>query len=167
MDKPLSDSDIESKLGKCIMMYNQLENYEDIEDVLPEVGSYKVLLVRRTPNSGHWVCIFRHSNEEYFFVNSYGYAYDKQERIVLSEETNDRYNSQADELTRLFRDKKVVSNKVKLQGKTSEVCGRYVVLFIYLFSLGYTMKRVQTLLKKAKAKTGLSYDEIVIRLIKI
>lgn len=167
MDKPLSDSDIERQLGKCIMMYQELENYGDIEDVLPEVGSYKVLLVRRTANSGHWVCIFRHSNEEYYFVNSYGYAYDKQERIVLSEEINNRYNSQADELTRLFRDKKIISNKVKLQGKTSEVCGRYAVFFIFMFSLGNTMKKVQSLLKQAKAKTGMSYDEIVIRLIKI
>lgn len=167
MDKPLSDSDIERKLGKCIMMYQELEDYEDIEDVLPEVGSYKVLLVRRTLNSGHWVCIFRHANEEYYFVNPYGYAYDTQERIVLSEQTNDQLNSQADELTRLFRDKKVVCNKVKLQGKTSEVCGRYAILFIYLFSLGHTMKKVQSLLKQAKTKTGMSYDEIVLKLIKI
>jgi len=164
MDQPLSDSDIEQKLGNCVMMYQELEDYETIEDVLPEIGSYKVLLVRRTPNSGHWVTIFRHAGA-YYFVNPYGFAYDKQERIVLSAETNSRLNSQADELSRLFQGKKVVSSMVKFQSPTSEVCGRYAILFIYLFSLGYSMKKVQSMLKKAKAKSGMSYDEIVLKLI--
>ena len=163
MDHPLSDSDIERKLGNCVMMYQELEDYETIEDVLPEIGSYKVLLVRRTPNSGHWVTIFRHA-DAYYFVNPYGFAYDKQERIVLSAETNDRLNSQADELSRLFQGKKVVSSMVKFQSPTSEVCGRYAILFIYLFSLGFSMKKVQSMLKKAKAKSGMSYDEIVLKL---
>ena len=165
MDQPLSDSDIERKLGNCVMMYQELEDYETIEDVLPEIGSYKVLLVRRTPNSGHWVTIFRHALNEYYFVNPYGFAYDKQERIVLSAETNSRLNSQADELSRLFQGKKVVSSMVKFQSPTSEVCGRYAILFIYLFSLGYSMKKVQSMLKKAKSKSGMSYDEIVLKLV--
>ncbi len=84
MDHPLSDSDIERKLGNCVMMYQELEDYETIEDVLPEIGSYKVLLVRRTPNSGHWVTIFRHALNEYYFVNPYGFAYDKQEMSLVS-----------------------------------------------------------------------------------
>jgi hypothetical protein len=31
--------------------------------------------------------------------------------------------------------------------------------------LGYSMKKVQSMLKKAKAKSGMSYDEIVLKLV--
>ena len=77
MDKPLSNTDITTALGSMgePITYSQLKSYSFIEELLPSVGSFKVILIRDQPSSGHWVALVRHAENSYFYFNSYGESY--------------------------------------------------------------------------------------------
>ena len=79
-------------------------------------------------------------------------------RLILGEGTN--------ELTRLFKPVKMEYNKMRLQGSNSQTCGRFCVLFITLTcKMMYDMNEFYAYMKKKKTESGLSYDELVCKLI--
>lgn len=169
MDKintPLTDADVERFLGNkaCILKYSELKNYKTIENLLPAVLDYKIILIEDRYNSGHWVCICR-TRTEYYFFNSYGAGPDtdwrfvsRMTRLILGEETN--------ELTRLLRPTKWAYNHVRYQHGSTQTCGRWCVLFISLVcKMMYSMDEVHKFLKNKKLESKLSYDEIVCRLV--
>ena len=85
---------------------------------------------------------------------------------VLSKETIDNLNSQGDELTRLLKGQKVQYNKIKYQGATSAVCGRWVIFIVRMLKDNVTFPKIQSLLKQIKKENKGSYDQNILHLTK-
>jgi hypothetical protein len=171
MMTPLTDGDLEKHTGitsKDIVKYSDLKNYNSIEDLLPNVGDFKIILIEDRFNSGHWVCVLRTAPKVFEYFNSYGAKWDtdwkfiaRMARVILGENTN--------EMTRLMNKaeaegNKVVWNNKKFQklGSKVQTCGRWCVMRIETFKMGYnTPEDFQRLIKKFKEETGGSSDFVV------
>ena len=72
-DKPLSDTDIKSYLGKStkIIEYKDLKNYNSIDELLPNDKDFCVLLYENEAHSGHWTAVLKYDNDIELF-DSYG-----------------------------------------------------------------------------------------------
>jgi hypothetical protein len=163
MNDALSNFQIESLLGKgsIPIVYKELRKYSTIEDLLPNDGSFKIILLNDSPNSGHWVCITR-NKDTYNYFNSYGQSFN-QDLYVIPATIRRILGSYDNYLNDLLKDKKVVYNKVKLQHDKSAVCGRYVVLFIIMNTkMGYSMNQFINYLKEHKKETGEPYDKLIL-----
>jgi hypothetical protein len=59
------------KINDKIVKYSDLDNYKNIEQLLPQNNDFVIILIENKLNSGHWVCLLRYDNTLEFF-NSYG-----------------------------------------------------------------------------------------------
>jgi hypothetical protein len=137
--EPLSDAKVKSALGPGtrILKYSELKGYDSIGQLLPNINDFIILLLEDQPNSGHWTTLCK-LHEGYYYMNSYGQKYDTDLSIIplcvrkiLGEDKR--------EITRLLDGHPCGWNKIKLQGATSQVCGRWVVLFLTMTTkMGYS-----------------------------
>lgn len=164
MNKPLSNFQIESILGagSLPITYSQLNNYNNIEELLPSNNSFKIILLRDSPNSGHWVCITK-NNDKYNYFNSFGDSFN-QDLYLIPSTIRKILGSYNNKLNELLKNKDVEYNKIKFQRNSSAVCGRYVVLFIIINCfMGYSLKQFNDFLINTKKKHNASnYDELVL-----
>ena len=75
MDKALSDKDIVRKLdGKVkILLYSDLKNYDNIDEVLNPYGKVAILYYwKAKPYYGHWVGLLRTKRNTIEVFNSFG-----------------------------------------------------------------------------------------------
>jgi hypothetical protein len=112
-----------------LLSYDQLDNYNDINEVL---GKYKkcILLYLTTENYGHWTCLYELNNIIYFF-DSYGFMPDQQlgfNQPYINKKLNQNYKHL---LYMLYKsNKKVEFNEYQLQSKKDGIntCGRWVLI---------------------------------------
>ena len=77
MITPLSNFDIHKYLPNVpIIKYEELGDYENIIELLPNYKSAIIILVQQKENVGHWVALIR-DNKKILFFCSYGYKPDK------------------------------------------------------------------------------------------
>jgi hypothetical protein len=128
--QPLSNDKVALALGPGtrILKYSQLKDYETINDLLPNMNDFIILLLEDDMNTGHWVTMMRTPTGFYYF-NSYGQKYDDDLSIVprcirriLGEDRR--------EITRLLDGKEMKWNKHKFQSARTQVCGRYCILAV-------------------------------------
>jgi hypothetical protein len=165
---PLSDGLVRQALGNNtrILKYSELKNYETIDDLLPNINDFFIVLLEEEMNSGHWTCMMR-TPTCYYYFNSYGQKYDVDISVIpmcirkiLGEDKR--------EISRLLDGKTCEWNNTKLQGDKSQVCGRFCVLTITMICmLGYSPNDYINFLKKKKDELGKSYDEIVAKFVNI
>ncbi|CAN0432297.1 unnamed protein product, partial [Ectocarpus fasciculatus] len=117
-----------------IIEYSDLNQYGDLEEILPEHKSFIIVLIEYKQNSGHWVCLSRYEDTIEMF-NSFGTKHGPDD-FVESASMN-RYLGQASMHLRTLLRKEaaerkfdVVFNQVKFQGKDLKIntCGRHVLL---------------------------------------
>ena len=151
-----------------IMKYSALENYDSIEELLPEQFDYRFILIENKLNSGHWTVLCRYKNNIYYF-DSYGVKVDGQWkyipnfiRIALNQDSND--------LTKLLNKAKkegfkVESNKVKYQSDADGVntCGRYCIMVVKLVEKGFNMEEIEKVLDNGCEKYHCNYDILMCR----
>ena len=151
-----------------IMKYSALENYDTIEELLPEQFDYRFILIENKLNSGHWTVLCRYKNTIYYF-DSYGVKIDGQwkfipnfVRIALNQDSND--------LTKLLNKAKkegfkVESNKVKYQSDADNIntCGRYCIMVVKLVQLGYDMNEIERKLDAGCERYKCNYDILMCR----
>jgi hypothetical protein len=163
LSTPLSKDELCSFLGcreEDIIPYSTLRNYDTIEQLLPDDKTFKILLLEEEPRRGHWVAIYRKSSM-ICYANSYGEKPDRDmnciPRLVRKMLGEDR-----PEISRLCGEREIWYNDVKLQGKTSQVCGRYCVYFIEMNKMGYSPdEALDKLMKLKHSKQYDSYDEAI------
>jgi len=167
MNDPLSNFQLESALGNGTktIVYADLRKYSTIEELLPNVGSFQIILLRDSKSQGHWVVIERKSPDLYYYFNSFGESYN-QDLYLISSSIRKMLGSYDNFLNELLKGKKVEYMNKKLQQDYSAVCGRYVVLFIIMttklmFSMKEFIKFIQEKKKELQLKT---YDELVLKL---
>ncbi len=154
--KNLSDSDIlKITNGKTnIIKYDQLKNVNSIDDILKN-GSCIILYVHTKPGFGHWTSITKRGKTIDFF-DSYGYRPDYH-LFQNSKEQNHEFGTDEAYISNLLSESpyNVDYNSHKLQGKTTNTCGRWVGVRVMLKKLSNDQFAKLFLNKK------LSPDELV------
>jgi len=171
IEQPLTDDDLKKFLGKNvksnIIKYSDLEQYNSINDLLPNNKDYKIILIENSFNVGHWVAIMKYDKTiEYF--NSYGTnpIYDlnyvgKNNNIVLNQSKQYIKNLLDDAINENYI---VVYNKKKFQKLKNSIntCGRHVVSrIIALTKLNLDLEKYIKLLDKYKKKYNINYDQAI------
>ncbi len=130
-DYSLSANDVMQLVGENIpvVLSSEYSNFHDIDDLLQE--SDKVLLLyedSRQPNAirGHWCCLYKFSDNDLCFFDSYGEMPDDQLKHI-PEQYRMQYNMMHRWLSDLMAnsDYNLHFNPYKLQSDTTETCGRW------------------------------------------
>lgn len=110
-----------------IIIYSDLENITDINEILEPYGAC-CILYQLEENIGHWCCLIKHSETELEFFGSYGLKIDEQ--LNYSKYNLRRHNGVlTPHLSILIEHSnyKVISNTVQLQKYKNHIntCGRW------------------------------------------
>jgi hypothetical protein len=163
MDEPLSNDAIFRALKinqSYIIKYSDLSEYQTLHIAF---GSKKfiIILIESKINSGHWVCMYRVSTNHFVYFNSYGKKYDS-DLDFISRLSNKILGNDVNTIRNLMdSDDAIDFNKIKYQGNTSQVCGRYVINFVRKMKEGLTLNEYQAYLRKNKKG---SYDDTILAL---
>ena len=133
MDKILTEDDIKLAMkGKVkIISYSELKGYNSLDDVLKPWDAVVILFAITNPNSGHWTCIHRKKNGDVIFTDSYGLLpMDENHYIPYSivKYVSDQFKPYIYKLFIDYHEGKVRYSQYRLQGKDTNVCGRYCIL---------------------------------------
>lgn len=163
--KALSDDDIRRILGRDvkILKYSDLDEFQDLDELLPNPLDYCIILYEDRPDRGHWTALLKYKGLFEHF-DSYGNKVDtplhwinmKQRRMLDEVEPT---------LSRLLsQESHFVYNNVAYQNKDSSIntCGSHVCHRIYrLKNDGMDLQAYHQLMKAMKDETGANYDLIV------
>ena len=144
---PMSDADLEKYTGvlpEDILKYCDLKNYATIDELLPDDKSFRIILIEKQYNNGHWVAIMRYGQTVEYF-NSYGLRWDADWkfitriiRVILGESTN--------EMSRLMKQAgdagyQTIYNHTRFQkfSPTVNTCGRWCTLRVETMRMGYSL----------------------------
>jgi hypothetical protein len=166
LGKMLSDSDIDRCLGKnSVIKYSDLADYNNINELLPNDKSFKVILVENKMNQGHFVCIMRYKNViEYF--NPYGTLPEYDFKFIPTY-IKHLLGQGGNLLTKLLKTKEpnqqIYYNKKKLQKINDNIntCGRWSVARIWAMLCGYELDDFIEKCEDKKKETGKPYDILV------
>jgi len=155
-----------------IIKYSDLINYDCFCKLLPNTEfDFKVILIEMKENVGHWTCVVRHKNNIFLF-DPYGCSIDKElsfidqaQRVLLGEEKQ--------LINRLIRlcdcSVNIYENDNKFQSLKEGVscCGRWVILFIEMCKMGYTIDEFSKFVYTASENEGKPTDILVVNWIPI
>jgi hypothetical protein len=167
MDIPLSNEEIASALGitqSYFVKYADLSNYGSLDELFGD-RQCMIILIEETKASGHWVCMVRTGPSTYLYNNSYGKAPDW-DLSVIGMMRNQILGNTRNSIRTLKEESNatITWNHVEMQGRTSETCGRYTIVFIHsVMTEGMTMSEYQAYMLKMK-KRYKSYDAAVVAL---
>ena len=134
-----------------IIEYNDLIEYNTIDDLLPKDRDSVIILIETDNNCGHWtsLCKDKKSNRLTFF-DSYGLDID-QELKFISKIKRKLLGQERKRLTELVdnSDYDVIYNHFPLQSHKSWVstCGRHIINWLLQFNNGADFEKYINLLK--------------------
>ena len=164
MNIPLSNTQINKAVGPDsydILLYKDLHKYDSIEQLFYE-DDLRIILIESKPNQGHWVSLIK-DGDTFIYFDSYGKNTSHWIQFLKPFYRN-LLGEDIDEIKRLARGKKLIYNKMKLQGKDSSICGRWQILFYEMHKMGYSLPEFQHYMRQNK-KT--SYDALCLSLVQI
>ena len=162
--KALSDSDIKHILGSdCkIIKYSELSKYNSLEELVPKLIDYVVILYEEQENTGHWVGLMKYNNL-YEFFDPYGLQPDK-ELSWINLKTRRMLNEITPYLTNLLKNERYIYNRIKYQLGDSFVntCGSHVVHRIYrLINNNMVLEEYHKFMRDLMNDSKFNYDLIV------
>ena len=113
--KALSDSDIRTILGADtkVIKYSELANIGSLDELLPRLVDYCVLLYEESLNRGHWVALLKY-NDTFEHFGSYGIKPDNELQGINMKKR--RMLKQATPyLSHLLDDERYIYNRVRYQ----------------------------------------------------
>jgi hypothetical protein len=154
-----------SDVQKNIIKYSDLANYTTINDLLPNSGDYKIILIETKKNGGHWTSIARRGNDLYYF-DSYGERVDGEFRFI-SDVIKQLLGENRRYLTKLIKksNMKLYENKIdyQMEGPNICTCGRYTMVWLKYFEMGHSLAQFQEFMKKTKdAYPNAPYDILIV-----
>lgn len=163
---PIDDSQMKQYLGDDvkILKYNELLNYESIDDILTSNYDFMILLYEIEPNIGHWVCMMRYDNIIEYFC-SYG-TYPSACLLWIDESMNKELNQDYRVLLNLLNNSKldIIYNPIRYQEMNDDIatCGRHCISRILMMKKNsFNLNDYYKFMKMLKDKQNMSYDEIV------
>lgn len=135
----LGDEDINKIIPTLkIIPYNELLQYDTIDDALDEKGRLAILYLTESENYGHWICLLKRKkgrNEYIEFFDPYGNYKPDEESEWISNDRLKRFGQDSHYLTKLLRDSglKITYSKAPFQQdkKNVNTCGRHVACRLY------------------------------------
>lgn len=166
---PLSDSDIRDHLPNALILkYSELDEYGTLDNILPNIKSYCVILYEHSHNTGHWVCISRPREGIIEYFDSYS-GYVDCPLTWTPKAILEKLDSDYPTLSRMFDEcpEEVVYNKIKYQKQSNGVnnCGRWVVLRIRKMLDGMNLDTFYDFCKSECKRLNLDMDAMVTALI--
>jgi len=159
---PLTNEDLEKSIGvksEDILLYKDLANFRDIDELLPNNSDFKIILLEWERNKGHWVILYK-LDGKYFYFNSYGHKYDN-DLNVLSACVKRILGEDTKQITRLLNGKPCDYSKRRFQKGDAQTCGRWCVMRVSLLKMGYTQTEFQKYMDNLQEKYELPFDLIV------
>ena len=166
--KALSDSDIRTILGAHtnILKYCELASVNRLDELLPRLVDYCIILYEDSPNRGHWVALLKY-NDMFEHFDSYGIKPDNELQWIHMKKR--RMLKQATPyLSHLLEDQRHIYNRVRYQELDSDVnsCGSNIVNRIYrLKNCHMDLDAHNEFMRELKDEYGISYDTIVAKFI--
>ena len=120
-----------------MILYSDLDKYKSIGQLLPRNKTFKIILIRDTPYSGHFVVILRYKKIIEWF-DSYGFKPGAELDYMM---VNNKLDQTKSELINLLRDAQkkgfqiFYNNKdyqYSTDYKTISLCGRYCSLRVIM-----------------------------------
>jgi len=145
-----------------IMKYSELENFNTIDDLIPDKDDFRILLLESEPRVGHWCCLIRKGDTVEFF-DSYGKTH-KGELKYIPKIINKMLNQPDDYLTRIMKSSKnPIFSTLKLQNDNPNVCtcGRHVIARILCSKAGYDLEDYGKLIKKESERREMPSDILI------
>jgi hypothetical protein len=163
-DTPMNDANIRGYFPDAkILTYNELNDIDHIDDLLPHNKSYAFLLIEQQPKKGHWVSLDRLGNTINFF-DSYGGKPDQQLKYT-PEEYKEMLGEGDKRLTTLLKESgyNVKYNPHKYQEKSADIktCGRHVCNRVKKAMEGKSLQQYKDFMDTIKKSRDMNYDEIV------
>jgi len=140
----VSNFDIQKKFkGQHIKIvtYQQLSNYNSLEQLLPQTECALFMLLKTSVNSGHWTVLVRYNDNVYYF-DSYGVIYDGELKHI-SPQLQYELGENNKTLTDLINSTSfnVSYNHKQLQSHHSDIntCGKWCTVFAKTILSGITL----------------------------
>jgi hypothetical protein len=167
-ETPMSNEDIRKYFPNIkIIAYNELKNYNSIEEILPHNKSYAIILYLASPNCGHWTALMRYGNTIEFFC-SLGSDIDEPLKW-LSKEAHFNLGVYEPYLSRLLEKSKfkLIYSPFPYQKQKDDIntCGRHCIFRIQKMLKGYSLDKYNQIMKKGKEMLKLDFDKLVSALI--
>lgn len=172
---PLTDDEIENILGKRarnrILSYSDLQNFQFIEQLLPNKFDYRIILIEQKENVGHWICILRYIDSQNLkntieIFDSYGNpiisTLDKIKGFIKLEQSNQYIIDLIEDA--ILKKYQIVQNRIQFQkyGTNINTCGRYVLARIVgMMKLKMNLKEFQDFLIYQDAKFKKGFDFVI------
>jgi hypothetical protein len=170
--KEYTSTDIfEKYLGNPkILRYSELNDYNTIDELLPKLNDYVIILIEAEENIGHWMCILKYKiNDDIFieYFNSYGIR-PGADFNYIDPYVNRLLKQDINKINKLLLDakyeKQIIYVKERLQNLDNEIatCGHHIITRLICFKLfNANLYEYLKIIKNLKKKFNLSTDEIV------
>ena len=166
LKKMVSEDDFVRNFGldvkDKILKYSELENYNNIDELIPLKDDFRILLLESSPLVGHWVCLIRKGDTLEFF-DSYGKTH-KGELKYIPKFMNKILNQPDDYLTKIMKSSKnPIFSTLKLQNENPDVatCGRHCISRILCSKAGYDLDDYQKLIKRESKDREIPTDILI------
>lgn len=168
----VSNFDIQKKFKAQnikIVTFEQLSNYNNLEQLLPQNECALFILLKTSENAGHWTVTVRYNNNVYYF-DSYGVIYGGELKNI-SPELRYELGENKKTLTNLINKSNfnVSYNHKQLQSHHTDIntCGKWCTVFAKTILSGITLKgfiagieHLKNVYEKEHPDTPLVYDHI-------
>ena len=167
LSKMFSDDDFKRFFGNypTVVKYSELNEYENINDLLPNDKDFKIILIESKYNSGHWTALLKYKNIiEYF--NSYGTKPEYDFKFIPTR-IKHLLGQGGNQLAKLLRTKspnqQIYYNKKRFQQIDDNVstCGRWVIARILSMKMGYELDDFIQKVEDKCEETGKPSDILV------
>jgi hypothetical protein len=172
----ISDADISKYFTDAtekILKYSQLADIKDIDELLPNPQDYRIILTESKRNEGHWCCIMKYTDKktgkkyiEWF--DSYSGKPDSELKFI-PDAIKRMLGQDKNHLTRLLGTVKepynILYNSTKYQTLKDGIntCGRWCILRLIMFHIGYTLPEFKAFIKESSKNAGnIPYDVLIV-----
>jgi hypothetical protein len=124
VNKPLNNIDIQNKVGCDFILYENMMNIRNINELLP-----KTLILYQLHKVGHFCCVFK-NDEGINFFDPLG-IYVDDELLLTSPDRKHKLHHDFTYLTKLLSDVKdtpIIYNEYQLQGHKTSTCGDWCAI---------------------------------------
>jgi hypothetical protein len=170
---PMGDDTIRKYFPDAkIILYSDLDNYKNLDDLLKDDIDYCFILYEQSPHNGHWVLIgkYPYNNKTFYeYFDSYGGKID--EPLGWNdEETNEELEQDKSILSKLFKlvNGEKIYNNIAYQEYSDyndiNSCGRHCclrVMFITNEDVPSILSFYYQFMSELSKRTNLNYDKIV------
>lgn len=156
-----------------VLKYSDLSDVNNINELLPTCPDYRIILTETKKNEGHWCCIMRYINkknnnrETVEWFDSYSGKPDSELKFIpkfIRIQLGQNENHLSRILKTVTNPLEILYNSTKYQTLKNGVntCGRWCILRLIMYHIGYSLDEFKDLLVETSTKQNKPFDIIVV-----